>query len=352
MRLGGALILVAAVGAVVVGQLSAGSSPATLPRATSDRLDDFGGPQVHALYVVPSDGIERALDTDGTIAASAGNFQAWLKGQTGGRGLRLDTSDGELDVSFHRLAQTDAQLAARGINLRDAIEAELEAAGFAAAGKIYAVYYDGSNSGVCGGGAWPPSLPGTVAAVYMRATYGAGSLCYDPARSRTGLQIMDFAVLHEVIHTMGFIPTCAPHHTRAGHVSDHPSDLMYAGDAPWVPSVLDVGRDDYFGADVPGCPDLSSSPFLDGFVAPPPPQPPPPPSTSPPALRCVVPKVVGSPLRVARVRLRQAHCKLGRVSHVRSVRKVGLVVRQSPPARATRGVGTRVHVLVSRGSRR
>ena len=57
--------------------------------------------------------------------------------------------------------------------------------------------------------------PGTSAPLYLRATYGPGAAVLRArALSRDGLQIMDFAMLHEVLHTMGFVPTCAPHHTR------------------------------------------------------------------------------------------------------------------------------------------
>ena len=73
---------------------------------------------------------------------------------------------------------------------------------------------------------------------------------------RTGPQIMDFAMLHEVLHTMGFVPTCAAHHTRSGHVFDNPRDIMFVGDEPWRPAILDVGQDDYYhagrGEDDPG----------------------------------------------------------------------------------------------------
>jgi hypothetical protein len=256
-------------GLVVAATLLVPAAPvlggrAALPRSTTDRPDDRQGSQIHALYVLPSDGADRALDTDGTIEASVQNFQTWLRGQTGGRGLRLDTFQGQLDVTFVRLSQTDAQLASSGLFIRDAIERELRAAGFTQAGKIYALYYDGSSTAACGGGAWPPTLPGQLGGVYLRATFGAGFLCYDPTRSRSGLQLMDLAVLHELLHTMGFVATCSPHHTRAGHVSDSPSDLMWAGDAPWTPSVLDVGRDDYFDAPVAGCPDLADSAYLEG----------------------------------------------------------------------------------------
>jgi hypothetical protein len=243
------------------------ASPDALPRATADRPDDVSGPQIHALYVLPTDGADRELDVDGTVAASVANWQRWFESQTLGGGLRLDTSAGELDVTFVRLGLTDAALAGRGIFLRDAIEQELRAAGLIRAGKIYAAYYDGSSTAACGGGAWPPTLPGSVGAVYMRATYGAGLPCYDPLLSRQGLQIMDFAVLHEVLHTMGFVPTCAPHHTRSGHVSDDPRDLMYAGDEPWRPSVLDVGQDDYYHAHRLGCLELAVSPYLERNIA-------------------------------------------------------------------------------------
>ena len=49
---------------------------------------------------------------------------------------------------------------------------------------------------------------------------------------------------------------------RNGHVPE-PGDLMYAGDAPWAfPLTLDIGRDDYYGAVIPGCRSLESSGFL------------------------------------------------------------------------------------------
>ena len=252
--------------ALLASASSSSAAPDAQPRATTDRSDDVTGPQVHALYLLPSDGTDRGLDTNGTIAASFANWQRWLRGQTFNNGLRLDTSSGQLDVTFVRLSRTDAQLAARGLQLRDALEDELRAKGIVRSGKVYAAFYDGSSTAACGGGAWPPRLPGAVAALYLRATYGPGSTCYEPERSRAGLQIMDFAILHELMHTMGYVPSCAPNHTRDGHVSDSPRDLMYAGDEPWRPAVLDVGSDDYFHAHILGCAEFAVSRYLDrGF---------------------------------------------------------------------------------------
>jgi len=73
---------------------------------------------------------------------------------------------------------------------------------------------------------------------------------------------MPVPALHEVLHTMGYVAACAPHHTLRGHVSDDPADLMYAGRLPWKPRALDVNRDDYFGHRGNSCPDLAHDPLL------------------------------------------------------------------------------------------
>jgi RTX calcium-binding nonapeptide repeat (4 copies) len=233
-------------------------------RQLTDLPDEVSGLQVHFVYVIPNDGVDRALDTSGVIANEVDVFQRWLEGQTAGRRLRVDTAGGKLDISFFRLSRTDAEIASHGAFVRDEIEAELTAAGFSAGGKIYGVYYDGSSTFACGGGAWPPALPGTVAALYLQGEPPAARPCStNPFASPGGSPgYLQYAMLHEILHTMGIVATCAPHHTRAGHVSDSSTDLMYAGDLPWTPSTLDVGRDDYFEARIPGCQDLATNGWL------------------------------------------------------------------------------------------
>lgn len=244
---------------------------ATAERASVDRPDDVLGEQVHLVYVVPSDGGDRALDTNGVLAASFAVAQTWLSGQTGGARLRLDTFRGEPDVTFVRVPRTDAQLAARGAFVRDELEAILDGLGFTAPKKVYAVYYDGTTTFSCGGGAWPPVLPGRVAAMYLRgAPPGAPPCASSPLPGPPGY--FEWGMLHELFHTLGFVASCAPRHTRAGHVSEPANDLMYAGDAPWqLPPSLDVGRNDYYGHGDAYCADLARSAFLTSN-APTPPQ--------------------------------------------------------------------------------
>jgi Ca2+-binding RTX toxin-like protein len=243
-----------------------------LPRATADRADEQAGKQIHVMYVLPSDRADRSLDTNGTLANSVDSFRRWLATVAAGQSLRLDTFQGEADITFRRMNRTDADLRNEGAFLRDAIEADLDAAGFNSANKIYAVYYDGTSDFACGGGAWPPTLPGNVAAMYLNGLPNSPVPCSSNPFAGLGGKptYMEFAMLHEIIHTMGFVATCAPHHHLSGHVSDDADDLMWAGAGFWVPSgwafvKLDAGHDDYYAHTMPSCPDLADSPFLAQF---------------------------------------------------------------------------------------
>ena len=220
------------------------------------------------MYVLPSDGVDRELDVNGVLNRSVGAFQNWLAGQSEGRRLRVDTFQGNLDITFVRLARSDATLRAFGGFLRDQIELELRAAGLDQPNKLYAVYYDGSSSVTCASSFWPPTLPGSVSALYLRGTPPGARPCEtNPfASSENNPGYLEFLMLHEIFHGLGAVATCAPHHTLSGHVSDDPRDLMYAGPLPWQPSLLDVGRDDYFGYSHVGCLNVATSPFL-GSVA-------------------------------------------------------------------------------------
>lgn len=251
------------------------------PRALVDLPDDDPGYQVHILYVVASDGEDRELDTNGAVERSVAAWNEWLASQTEGRRLRLDRVDGALDVTFVRLDRTDAQINAYAPYVRDHLETELILKGFNAPNKIYHVYYDGGNeqTGTCGGAARPPTLPGTVGAIYLNAIPLVGAPCHSNslAASVDSPGYLEFASLHEIVHGLGFVPDCAPNLTdyqfagtnraASGHVSDSNTDLMYAGPLSWNPSVVDFNGDDYFEADLPDCLDLADSAFLDPLPA-------------------------------------------------------------------------------------
>lgn len=257
--------------AVACAGVLAAPADAALPRSAVDRLDEVRGPQIHVVYALPSDGVDRRLDETGALEGSVGSFQAWLATETGGANLRFDTYQGSLDVSFLRLAATDAAVAARGAFVREAVEQELRGAGFDHRDRIYAVYYDGSSSYACGGAFWAPQVSGNAIVMYLRGR-PSGVLCElnGFAAASAPPTYWEYAMLHDILHGLGMVATCAPHHHLSGHVSDFANDLMWAGNRPWLfPARLDIGRDDYYGHGRSNCADLARSPYLTSNPPPP-----------------------------------------------------------------------------------
>jgi hypothetical protein len=71
----------------------------------------------------------------------------------------------------------------------------------------------------------------------------------------------------------------------------------------------------------------------------------------PPPRGCLVPRVVGRKLAVARTRIRRARCSVGRIRRTRSRRPTGTVLSQIPRAGVQVRLHTRVRLVVSRGRR-
>lgn len=223
--------------------------------------------QVQPMYVVPSDGPDRGLAADGTIAESVRNFNDWLADETGGSRIRVPKVGGEASVVFHRLSRTEAYMAEKGDLVLDALDEELKADGFTDPGTMYLVYYDGVVDGNRCGGSGNEFL--RTAANYIKdCEEGEG----------VGTPNVDMGMIHEIAHGLGLVPTnvvdgtpCAPNHTADGHVSTSPQDLLYAGEEDWDTDNmrLDVSGEDYaYTPYRPGCANLLFSAFLDPLPEP------------------------------------------------------------------------------------
>lgn len=228
----------------------------------SDRPDDRSDQQFHVLYVVPSDRDPRPIDLDGRIAAILETSQRWLEDRIDGRRIRLDTHQGNLDITFFRLSASEDSVEEDD---GGPVVAELRDA-FQQAGKKYLIFYDGEVSHTCG-------EAGIVyASVYLRG--GEGASCGDdiPSEPREPGAELDEPMaiaLHEMAHALGAVDEDAPHHNEADHlhVRDDPNDLMYSpagGNPPRGPTEhFDAAEDDYYGANVPdGVTNLEDSVFL------------------------------------------------------------------------------------------
>ena len=266
-------LLATAAPAAGLETLGTSVSAVALDRSTRDMPDDISGPQVHFLYVVPSDGADSQLDTNGGMEQSITRIERWFEGQTGDQALRIDTYKNTPDISFVRLPHSDAQATSGNPWPLWVIGQDLVVAGFNDPAKVYAAFYDGHSTWACGG-AYSPALR-KLGAMYLQAQpTNDPRPCRDAPGFGTGTDrpgYFEIGLLHEILHVIGFSPTCAPHASASAfpdHVNDSPTDLMYGPDAThtaywnWARAVLDYNHDDYYRAHISGCPDLSESPYV------------------------------------------------------------------------------------------
>lgn len=212
------------------------------------------GQAAHWVYAVPSDGQDRLGAVASSMQADAETIAAWWRGQDPAREPRFDLAalscGAQLDVSSIRLPHTSAQLSPEDARFTTIVE-DVNAAGLGSPFDKYVVYYDGpAPSDVCGeGGGFPTGLG--YAIVYVQAC---------------GRVPTSVVAIHELVHTLGAVPTGAPHMCappNAFHVCDEPHDLMYpfSDGTPLSGLVLDAGRDDYYGH-IGSWPDVQDSPWL------------------------------------------------------------------------------------------
>ena len=257
----------ATVSANATASATAAYSLRILPRTTANRTDESTSPRLKVLYALPSDGSDRGFDTDGTLHRTLSSGQRWLASQTAGRSVRYDVSDGGLDITFVRLPRTDAVYYSYNAFIRDSIEKDLRAAGWTQSNVLLLVYYDGQQFDRCASAAWPPALPGTVAAIYLKGWPTGALPCATNqfAVSPTAAPgYLEYAAQHEIFHLLGVVSTAAPNQAISGHVGNDPTDLMYAGPLPWRPSTVDVTKTNYYNpTGLPGAvTNFASSPYV------------------------------------------------------------------------------------------
>lgn len=242
-------------------------------RRTVDDPDAGGACDcTHLIYFIPSDGIDDALDVDGTIAASARALRTWFAEQMQlvPRMDRIGTSE-VYDITFVRGRSPGSSY----VDLRT-LTTELAGRGFDDPAKRYLVYAALDRGSTCGESTFGgPVLPGpTYAAVYLDSPD-----CN--ARSLGNLARGDALAAHEWLHAEGITPPTALHHcatsphhvcTGAMHllpamlgiIDPERSDIMYPYvDARLSAKVLDRDRDDYLDHGIPGGQDLRTSIFLE-----------------------------------------------------------------------------------------
>jgi hypothetical protein len=237
--------------------------PPTLPRATTDRDDDFPGKQIHLVYIVPSDGQDRQFDIGGEITTSVNAIQNWLHGQTGGKQLRIDTYHGKYDITYVHTNQSKGYYQNKGSGLLNEVQRYVQdTAHLNNQNKVYAMYFEGGSVYACGASYVPSRYP----LLDFYGSYPTGEKCeIDPFGAEPNHpQYMDFVMMHEIFHSLGAVSEKAPHETPSNpdHVNDSAQDIMNYRYFPLNP-LLDVNQDDYYGISLgTGITNIKQSPYM------------------------------------------------------------------------------------------
>jgi hypothetical protein len=238
-----ALLAAAALSALVATAANASTWCGTL--STTDLLPQtVAGPTIHFFYAYPSDGTDRLAEFGTTMQTDAEAIDAWWRGQDPTRTPRFDlfsfSCGAQLDITDVKLANTAAELVPFDGRFQKIVGA-IAGAALLSPYQIAVIYYDAPEDGqhICGeGGTGDPTRGPAFAIVF------AGSCAGEPT---------SVIAAHEMTHALGAVSPPAPHDCPPPddfHACDSNRDLMYpAGDGtPLSGLVLDVGRDDYYGA--------------------------------------------------------------------------------------------------------
>ena len=260
---------------IAVAEAESGTGGEGAVRRTADAPETNAGGAcdcTHLIYFIPSDGVDDALDVDGTITASARGQRAWFaeQMQRAPRMDRIGTSE-VYDITFVRGRSPGSSY----VDLRT-LTTELDDRGFDDPAKRYLVYAGLDRGSTCGESTFGgPVLPGPTYAIVYLDSADCG------ARNLGNLGRGDALAAHEWLHAEGITPPTAIHHCPAsphhvctgalhlvpatlGITDPERSDIMY----PYVETrlsakVLDRDRDDYLDHGIPGGQDLRASIFLE-----------------------------------------------------------------------------------------
>ncbi len=231
-------------------------TPTLRARTLTDQPDLVTGFQIKPFYVVPSDGTDRHLDTNGTLDSALTEGNAFLQQQTGYH-LQIDQRADGYDIQYLHSKYTMAQLSVLGADRL--LMAEAHVMDDPGPDRKHFLFFidvpflsDGASN-ACGFG----ETPGLTAEVAVAPGRGSdGTVC--TGSDRNFKSVTSALWVHEVLHTFGVT-----------HTLDDACDVMTpALGACSTAYAIDAKRTRYVGASAQGVDLLSLRVWADHVTDP------------------------------------------------------------------------------------
>ena len=209
-----------------------------------DSASFAGRPAIQAVYAVPA-GEAPVEGREQLIADAVAEVQAWFRSQTGGRHLRFRQD-------ANRLSVVTVELSDRGDDDQKWQPAVADI--YRSLGSRPPLLVFGEGDFPVTGNAYACANAGSM---FAMISLGRCLERYSGELARV--------VAHELVHLLGAVPYCAPHTFGDGHVTDDAHDIMSRltpTERRLSQTVLDEGRDDYYGHGRDDCYDISDNPLL------------------------------------------------------------------------------------------
>ena len=214
-------------------------------QTSADVADPNTLPQFHAIYLYPSNGVNRFAQFAAMIQADA--RQASDRLASYGKAVRWDNrADGLLDITVVRSANNAKRLG--GGNQFSVVKNEIAAKGFNKANKKYIVWLD-AGSQYCGQGELYQDTRRSSANYNERKTTAIVYRPYPTGDPLTGGFCRGRTAMHEMGHNLGAIQKVAPHAFDGAHCNDSAEDVMCYTSATSTDTggaSFDYGNDDYW----------------------------------------------------------------------------------------------------------
>lgn len=176
---------------------------------------------------------------------------AWFRSQAGNvpRFVRAGTA---IDVRTAKVSVTRAAFEAMSFSSQ---VGAIRAAAAASPDQYIAAFVDADDATACGRSGGD---------LIMYTDTGSTGCPARPTIATTAFPFGNsYLIAHELTHSLGAVPACAPHADGSGHLNDDPRDVLYSGPVArdWGNLTLDPGHDDYFRTGRTDCTDIDHSPL-------------------------------------------------------------------------------------------